>query len=101
VLHAARQLPSWLIYDVGQIHVAISTASNTFGVVIELDHSPVASSPDILGGTLVFTGTRVPVQSLIDYLHDGFTLDQFLEFFPSVRRADAESFLTLLSSSKS
>jgi uncharacterized protein (DUF433 family) len=69
--------------------------------MIELDHSPVSSSPEILGGTLVFTGTRVPVQSLIDYLQDGFTVDQFLEFFPSVRKADAESFLRLLSSSKS
>jgi len=61
--------------------------------MIELDHSPVSSSPEIWGGTLVFARTRVPVQSLIDYLQDGFTVNQFLEFFPSVRKADAESFL--------
>lgn len=61
-----------------------------------LDHSPITSSPKVLGGALVFTGTRVPVQSLLDYLHDGFTLSRFLEFFPSVRRSDAEEFLRIL-----
>jgi uncharacterized protein (DUF433 family) len=64
--------------------------------MVTLDHSPVSSLPGVLGGTLVFRETRVPVQSLLDYLHDGFSLDQFLEFFPSVRRADAETFLQLL-----
>ena len=58
--------------------------------------SPVTANPEVLGGTLVFRGTRVPAQTLIDYLHDNFTLDQFLEFFPSVERADAEEFLKLL-----
>jgi uncharacterized protein (DUF433 family) len=53
----------------------------------------IQSDPAILGGTLVFSGTRVPVQSLLDYLSDGFSLDQFLEFFPSVKRADAVEFL--------
>lgn len=61
-----------------------------------LDHSPIASSPKVLGGALVFAGTRVPVQTLLDYLHDGFTLDQFLEYFPSVARSDAEAFLSML-----
>ncbi len=61
-----------------------------------LDHSPISSSPDVLGGALVFTGTRVPVQTLLDYLNDGFTLAQFLEFFPSVDHADAEEFLRML-----
>ena len=64
--------------------------------MLTLDHSPVASSPDILGGTLVFRGTRVPVQTLLDYLQDGFTVDQFVEFFPSVRRDDADEFLRLV-----
>ncbi|MEM6280277.1 MAG: DUF433 domain-containing protein [Verrucomicrobiota bacterium] len=64
-----------------------------------LDHSPISSSPEILGGTLVFTGTRVPVQSLLDYLNDGFSLSEFLEFFPSVEKADAEEFLRLLETS--
>ncbi len=61
-----------------------------------LDHSPISSSPNVLGGALVFTGTRVPVQTLLDYLNDGFSLDQFVEFFPSVSRRDAEGFLRML-----
>ena len=53
-------------------------------------NSPVLhSDPDILGGTPVFVGTRVPVQSLFDYLAAGDTLDEFLRQFPSVRREQA------------
>ena len=48
-----------------------------------------------MGGTLVFRGTRVPAQTLLDYLKDGYSLDQFLDFFPSVQRGDAEQFLRL------
>ena len=51
--------------------------------------------PDILGGTSVFAGTRVPVQTLIDYLTGGESLDDFLEGFPSVSREQAESFLKI------
>lgn len=43
-------------------------------------------SPEILGGTPVFTGTRVPVQALIDYFEEGKSLDEFLEDFPTVTR---------------
>lgn len=64
--------------------------------MLTLDHSPVASSPDVLGGTLVFRSTRVPVQTLLDYLQDGFSLEQFLEFFPSVVRQDAQDFPRLV-----
>ena len=64
--------------------------------MLTLDHSPVASSPDVLGGTLVFRGTRVPVQTLLDYLQDGFSVEQFQEFFPSVSRDDVEEFLRLV-----
>jgi uncharacterized protein (DUF433 family) len=46
----------------------------------------VHSDPEILGGTPVFVGTRVPIQSLFDYLEGGETLDEFLHQFPSVRR---------------
>jgi uncharacterized protein (DUF433 family) len=46
----------------------------------------VRSDPDVLGGTAVFVGTRVPVQSLFDYLEGGEPLDEFLRQFPSVRR---------------
>ncbi len=47
------------------------------------------SNPEILGGTPVFVGTRVPVQSLFDYLEGGETLDEFLRQFPSVKREQA------------
>ena len=63
--------------------------------MVTLEHSPVASSPKVLGGTLVFRGTRVPAQTLLDYLDDGFSLEEFLKFFPTVRREDACDFLTL------
>ncbi len=63
--------------------------------MITLDHSPVSSSKDVLGGTLVFRGTRVPAQTLLDYLNDGFTLEEFISFFPSVSREDAVEFLEL------
>lgn len=46
-------------------------------------------SDDILGGTPVFAGTRVPVQTLFDYLEEGDTLDEFLDDFPAVSREHA------------
>ena len=46
----------------------------------------VHSDPNILGGTPVFVGTRVPVQSLFDHLEGGDSIDDFLEGFPSVKR---------------
>ena len=48
-----------------------------------------------MGGTLVFRGTRVPAQTLLDYLDDHFSLDEFLDLFPSVQRDDAVEFLLL------
>lgn len=48
--------------------------------------SVVHSNPDILGGTPVFVGTRVPVQALIDYLEGGHALEEFLDDFPTVSR---------------
>lgn len=47
------------------------------------------SDPEILGGTVVFKGTRVPLQNLIDYLEGGYSLEEFLEDFPSVTRPQA------------
>lgn len=55
----------------------------------------IRSSRDILGGTPVFAGTRVPVKNLIDYLEAGDTLDEFLEDFPSVTRQQAVQVLEL------
>jgi len=46
----------------------------------------ITIDPDILGGTPVFKGTRVPVNTLFDYLGDNYSLDEFLECFPSVTR---------------
>jgi uncharacterized protein (DUF433 family) len=52
--------------------------------------SPVVhSDPDILGGTPVFVGTRVPFQTLLDYLEGGDPLDEFLDDFPTVTREQA------------
>jgi uncharacterized protein (DUF433 family) len=48
--------------------------------------SVVRSDPEILGGTPVFVGTRVPVQALIDYIEAGHSLQEFLDDFPSVTR---------------
>lgn len=55
----------------------------------------VSRDPDVLGGTLVFSGTRVPVQTLIDYLKAGETLDRFLDGFPTVERDQAEAYLEM------
>ena len=48
--------------------------------------SVVHSDPDILGGTPVFVGTRVPAQALIDYIEGGHSLEEFLDDFPTVTR---------------
>ena len=53
----------------------------------------VTSSPDIMGGTPVLAGTRVPVQTLFEYLEAGETIDDFLEGFPSVSREQVIVFL--------
>lgn len=53
----------------------------------------VTSSKDIMGGTPVFAGTRVPIQTLIDYLTAGETIDDFLEGFPTVSRPQVITFL--------
>jgi uncharacterized protein (DUF433 family) len=63
-------------------------------------HSPVLSKPavvcrhpDIMGGAPVFCGTRVPVQTLLDYLEAGDSIDEFLAGFPSVSREQVIEFL--------
>ncbi|HLE25428.1 MAG TPA: DUF433 domain-containing protein [Thermodesulfobacteriota bacterium] len=53
----------------------------------------ISSSPDVMGGTPVFTGTRVPVQTLLDYLEGGESIDDFLEGFPTVTREQVIAFL--------
>jgi len=51
------------------------------------------SDTEILGGTPVFTGTRVPVQNLVDYLEGGRSIDDFLEGFPTVKREQVIGFI--------
>lgn len=53
----------------------------------------VCRDPNVMGGTPVFCGTRVPVQTLLDYLEAGDSIDQFLEGFPSVTREQVVAFL--------
>jgi uncharacterized protein (DUF433 family) len=55
----------------------------------------IVSDPELMGGTPVFRGTRVPIKNLIDYLEAGDSLDIFLSHFPSVSRQDAISVLEL------
>jgi len=57
------------------------------GQKLMLKNTPIIStSPDIMGGTPVFAGTRVPIQTLLDYLKAGESIDDFLDGFPTVTR---------------
>ena len=58
--------------------------------------NPVVRDPLVLGGTPVFAGTRVPAQTLIDYLVAGDGLDEFLEQYPSVSREQALAALAVM-----
>ncbi|AUT04024.1 hypothetical protein CLI64_28615 [Nostoc sp. CENA543] len=55
--------------------------------------SIISTSPEIMGGTPVFTDTRVPVQTLLDYLKAGESIDDFLDGFPTVTREQVIAFL--------
>ncbi len=57
--------------------------------------SLVSSNPKIMGGTLVFTGTRVPVATLFDHLEAGDSLEVFLDDFPTVTREQAVAILAV------
>jgi len=58
---------------------------------------PIHTNPEIMGGVPVFVGTRVPAQTLFDYLADGCSLDEFLDNFPTVSREQALKLLELAS----
>ena len=60
---------------------------------MNMNQSAVSCDPDVMGGAPVFTATRVPVQTLLDYLEAGDTIDEFLAGFPSVKRAQVVAFL--------
>ena len=55
----------------------------------------ISSDPEVQGGAVVFTGTRVPLKNLIDYLEAGDSIEDFLEDFPSVTRDHAVAALEL------
>jgi uncharacterized protein (DUF433 family) len=55
----------------------------------------ISKDPDVLGGTPVFTGTRVPIETLFDHLEAGIPLDEFLDDFPTVTREQAVALLEI------
>jgi uncharacterized protein (DUF433 family) len=58
-----------------------------------MEENVVSCDPEIMGGAAVFRGTRVPVQTLLDYLEAGDSIDVFLAGFPSVKREQVIAFL--------
>lgn len=62
-------------------------------VTVDISEHLIVRDEEILGGTPVFAGTRVPVQTLFDYLEAGDPLDEFLDDFPTVRREQAMQLL--------
>ena len=58
-----------------------------------MKQSVVSCTPSVMGGAAVFAGTRVPVQTLLDYLEGGESIDDFLQGFPSVTREQVVTFL--------
>jgi uncharacterized protein (DUF433 family) len=65
----------------------------SFGYHKTMKKPIITSSPDVMGGTPVFAGTRVPVQTLLDYLKAGESIDDFLEGFPTVTKEQVIAFL--------
>jgi uncharacterized protein (DUF433 family) len=62
----------------------------------EVETQVISRSPDVMSGTPVFSGTRVPVQTIIDYLSGGHPLEEFLDDFPTVSREQALELLARL-----
>jgi uncharacterized protein (DUF433 family) len=60
-----------------------------------IEHPVINRDPEIMSGTAVFMGTRVPVTALLDYLQEGESLAEFLDDFPSVKREQAEEVLEI------
>lgn len=60
-----------------------------------IDTALIISDPEIMGGTPVFQGTRVPVKYLLDWLGGGYTLAEFLDNYPSVTQEQAEAVIKL------
>jgi uncharacterized protein (DUF433 family) len=60
---------------------------------MQMESRIISSSPDIMGGTPVFAGTRVPIETLLDYLEGGESIESFLDGFPTVKREQVVAFL--------
>jgi uncharacterized protein (DUF433 family) len=73
---------------VRRLHAIGESEYNTY-----MTHPVVCRDPEIMSGTPVFCGTRVPIQTLLDYIEAGETIDDFLEGFPSVTREQVVAFL--------
>jgi len=61
--------------------------------LVRMKKKVVSVDPEVMGGTPCFTGTRVPVQTLLDYIEAGDSIDEFLEDFPTVTRQQIIAFL--------
>jgi uncharacterized protein (DUF433 family) len=97
VLDQARPKASRLHPEVRRFAITRRRSSTwrcSIGDVAILD-TVIHSDPNILGGTPVFRGTRVPLKNLVDYLAAGDSLDEFLDHFPSVKREQAMAVLEL------
>lgn len=73
--------------------ITILDVSTGFANTVIMKSKIISASPDVMGGTPVFTGTRVPIQTLLDYLEGGESIDDFLEGFPTVTREQVIAFL--------
>ncbi len=60
-----------------------------------MNYKSISIDPETMGGTPVFVGTRVPIQTLFDYLEEGDGLDEFLDDYPSVKKTDAVNVLEM------
>ena len=67
----------------------LTIGATIMGMKTEVEAQIISRSSDIMSGAPVFAGTRVPVQTIIDYLAGGHPLDEFLDDFPTVRREQA------------
>jgi uncharacterized protein (DUF433 family) len=70
---------------------------STFIATQQMQYDAITIDPETMGGTPVFTGTRVPIQALFDYLESGDSLNEFLENFPSVQQEQALAVLKVSS----
>jgi uncharacterized protein (DUF433 family) len=85
------QLRDWLqrVSTIVESHRRKVTVSSRYHRCVKEPQGVIHSDPEILGGTPVFVGTRVPLQALIDYLEGGHPLSEFLDDFPTVSRDQA------------